>query len=197
MNISSIGLYSNLYQVKNVKSQKDKKINFKNYSESFRKAMFTQINNKKDIEQIFKSFIESNDKSFIVSDWFSMIFKTCKDKTDFIFELLNNLRTNQKGVVLADSKGAVAYAHNDSVMFIGPNRDENIEFILNKDKSLSFSRGDAYSTQIIKFYPNSDAKKSDTKINGSDLGQVSETTYYNADGTKRPLRNFINAIFGL
>lgn len=197
MNISPIAAYSDLYQVKYSKRQKNNKISFKNYSDSFRKAMTMQINNKKDVEQIFKNLIKSEGKSFAILDWFKVMYITYEDKAEPLFEILKNLYLTKKGSIATDSKGSVAYAQKDSIMFMGPERDERVEFILNKDKSIEFSRGDAYSDQIVKFFPNSDVKKSETKISGSGMGQVSETTYYNSDGSERSLRNFINAVFGL
>ena len=112
-----------------------------------------------------------------------------------LLKILKELQQN--GPIITDTDKNIAYAQKDSVLFIGTKRDESIEFSLNKNKSIQLTRDIAGNSEIIKFYPNSETIASKTKINGSGLGQTSETTYYNADGSKKHLRNIINSILGI
>lgn len=198
MHISQISAYSNLYNNKTKKLNnriQENKTNFKGYNEVFKTSMLVPIRDKKDAVYILKNLIKSASESFTLIPSFKNLFNANVNNNDMICTLLKKIDNNE--AIAYDNSKKMAYAQTDSILFIGPHREESIEFRRKKNDSVEISRDDAYSSQIIRFYPNSDVIKNETKVSGSGLGQVSETQHYNPDGSPKPLRNLLNDFFGI
>ena len=122
--------------------------------------------------------------------------------------LLRKLCISNGEVIARDAGGeklveTYKYSDGKSITFFNPEGDMYIT-IEEAGSSYELTRGslDEYGqTEIFRFYDlneNSSGRlKSHTTASGSGVGALSETTYYNPDGSVREGRTFINRLFGL